>query len=117
VNENASLIDDSRTRCLCDVGRDDYIAATAIAADGTEHLVLAELDSLGDETVRYDPGCGDVAHEQLGALPPRWAARTTLAPLRCGRRTQAGHPCRILVTRPGDTCTWHRTPTTERNHR
>jgi hypothetical protein len=55
TNDNASLIDDSRTRCLCDVGRDDYLAATAIASvqhfpptpdsDGTVPLLVYAGDS------------------------------------------------------------------------
>jgi hypothetical protein len=111
TNDDASLIDDSRTRCLCDVGGDDYLAATAVAADGSEHLLLARCDALGDENVRYDPNCSDVAHEQLGALPIEYVRRITISRRthRCGRRTQAGKPCRILVTRSGDACTWHRT--------
>jgi hypothetical protein len=95
VTENASLIDDSRTRCLCDVGRDDYIAATAVAADGREHLVLAQTEAIGDPDVTYDPTCADVAHEQLGALPIEVVRRITITVRthRCGRRTgQAGHP-------------------------
>jgi hypothetical protein len=118
VNDNANLIDDSRTRCLCDVGRDDYIAATAVAADGSEHLVLARCDALGDDSVRYDPTCTAVRHEQTGPLPPGVQYRVSQVMgscgsedrdgWRCGRRTQAGAPCRIRVHRPGDACTWHR---------
>lgn len=109
MNDNASLIDDSRTRCLCDVGRDDYLAATAVAADGSEHLVLARCDAVGDENVTYDATCADVTHEKLGALSPRWAARVHLAPLRCGRLTKAGGRCRVYVAHPGQPCAWHRT--------
>jgi hypothetical protein len=79
VNENASIIDDSRTRCLCDVGDVDYLAATAIAADGTEHFVLARCDALGDENVCYDPTCSAVRHEQLGALPIEYVKRITIS--------------------------------------
>jgi hypothetical protein len=111
TNADASLIDDARTRCLCDVGRDDYIAATAVAADGSEHLVLARCDALGDENVRYDPTCAHVSHEQLGPLSLEFVRRITAARRahRCGRRTKSGAPCQSPVARAGDTCAWHRT--------
>jgi hypothetical protein len=118
VNDNTNLIDDSRTRCLCDVGRDDYLAATAVAADGSEHLLLARCDALGDENVRYDPTCSAVRHEQTGPLPPGVQYRVWQVVgnrvhdgdgWRCGRPTQAGTSCRIRVHQPGDACTWHRT--------
>jgi hypothetical protein len=67
--DDADLIDDARTRCLCDVGRPDYLAATAIAADGSSHLLLAQVDAIGAESVTYDASCSTVAHEQLGPLP------------------------------------------------
>jgi hypothetical protein len=79
VNENANFIDDARTACLCDVGRPDYIAATAVGADGTEQLVLAELAALGDDNVRYDANCAAVEHEHLGALPLEFVRRITIA--------------------------------------
>jgi hypothetical protein len=110
-DDRTSLLDDDHTRCLCDVGGDGYIAATAVAADGSTHLLLARVDAIGNSDVTYDPGCTDVAYEQLGALPPRWAARVALAPLRCGRRTKSGTPCRITVTEPNAACSWHRTST------
>jgi putative component of membrane protein insertase Oxa1/YidC/SpoIIIJ protein YidD len=111
TNDNANLIDDSRTRCLCDVGRDDYIAATAVAADGSEHLVLARCDALGDNNVRYDPTCSEVVHEQLGELPIEIVRKITISRRthRCGRRTKSGTPCRTPVGRDGDACVWHRT--------
>jgi hypothetical protein len=113
VNENASIIDDSRTVCLCDVGRPGYLAATAVAADGTEHLILAECDALGDESVRYYPACAAVAHEQLGALPIEYVRRLTIASRRtrghrCGRRTRSGTVCKMRVPRAGQACEWHR---------
>lgn len=54
-DDNTDIIDNHHTACLCDVGQPDYIAATAVSADGQAHLVLARVDSLGDEQVRYDP--------------------------------------------------------------
>ena len=115
--DNASIIVDARTICLCDVGRPDCLAATAIAADGTEHLVLARVDAIGSH-VGYDPTCSAVDHEQLGALPLEYVRRITVSSRthRCGRRTKSGAPCRTPVARPGDTCAWHRTPTNEENH-
>jgi hypothetical protein len=118
TNDSATnWIDPDRTMCLCDAGNPDYLAATAVAADGTEHLLLAQCDGIGDESVRYDFTCADVAHEQLGVLSPRWAARVALAPLRCGRRTKAGTACRTQVARAGGACAWHRQPTREKNKR
>jgi hypothetical protein len=111
VNENTSLIDDARTICLCDVGQPGYIAATAITAEGREHLVLAELDAIGDEHVLYDPTCTDVTHEQLGALPLEFVRRITVSQRvhRCGRPTKTtGRPCRVEVARPGEACGLHR---------
>jgi hypothetical protein len=83
--DDAELVDPHRTRCLCDVGAPDYLAATTVSADGTVHLLLARADAIGDESVTYSPTCSSVAHEQLGPLPPRWHSRAALAPLRCGR--------------------------------
>jgi hypothetical protein len=118
-NDNANIIDDSRTRCLCDVGLDDYIAATAVAADGSAHLVLARCDALGDENALYDPTCSAVRHEQTGPLPPGVQYRVSQVVglrgsedrdgLRCGRPTKSGTRCRIPVHQPGDACVWHRT--------
>lgn len=103
-----NLIDPQRTVWLGDVGQTGYFAATAVAADGSEHLVLAQRDAIGNTSARYDSGCVDVAHEQLGALPELWRYRTALAPLRCGRRTKAGRLCRRGVTAPGAACHSHR---------
>jgi hypothetical protein len=113
MNVNAHIVDGSRTRCLCDVGSPGYLAVTAVAADGTEHLVLAESDSLGEGGARYDAACSDVAHEQAGPLPLEYVRRVTIAARinRCGRLTQAGRPCRIRVAVVGAACEWHRSRT------
>jgi hypothetical protein len=108
-----NIVDCDRSACLCAEGAPGYVAATAVGADGSEHLLLALVDALGDETVRYDPTCADVApHEQLGALPGRYQLGLRCVPLRCGRRTAAGRPCRAPVTQPGGTCGWHRSEAT-----
>lgn len=104
----ANLIDPERTVFLCGAGQPGYLAATVVAPDGTEHLVLAQYDAIGDHGARYDSSCVDIVHEQLGALPDVWRCRTELAPLRCGHRTQAGRPCRREVTQPDAACHWHR---------
>jgi hypothetical protein len=104
----ASIVDPARTAHLCDVGQPDYLAATMVAPDGSEHLVLAQVDAIGDHRARYDSGCTDIEHEQLGALPDLWRYRTALAPLRCGRRTKAGQRCRRGVNEPGAACHSHR---------
>jgi hypothetical protein len=111
----AHLIDCARTTCLCDVGQPDYIAATAISADGAEHLVLAERDAINAEDARYDSTCSAVAHEQTGPLPLEFVRRLTAVARRlhrCGRRTASGGRCRIIVSRPGDACGWHRAEAT-----
>jgi hypothetical protein len=105
TDDNAMHSDPDRSVYLCDVGQPDYWAAVGIAADGTEILYLHQR---GTTSGRPDPRCRDVAHEQLGPLPPRWAARTALCAFRCGRTTMAGQPCRMYVSRPGDACGWHR---------
>lgn len=112
TDDGANWIDPDRTACLCTAGNPDYLAAVAVAADGTEHLVLAEVDRLGDDTARVDPSCPTVAHEQTGPLPLEYVRRITIAQRvhRCGRPTKTtGRPCRIEVPHPGDTCGLHRT--------
>jgi hypothetical protein len=71
---------------------------------GTEYLLLAKHDAIEDETATYDRSCLNVTHEQPGPLSPHLAARIALAPYRCRRTTPTGHPCRVYVPRPGDTC-------------
>jgi hypothetical protein len=114
---DAHLIDERRSACLCDIGGGGYLAAVAVAADGSEHLVVAEFESMGDETVRYDGSCAAVVHEQLGVLPLETALRLTINQratrcgpdtIRCGRRTKLGRPCRARVLFEGDACAWHR---------
>lgn len=107
THRDPNLIDLYRTACLCDVGQPEYLAATAVGVDGSEHLLLARRNAIGDPTVRYDRHCADVAHEQTGPLPATWRHRTALAPLRCGRSTKTGRPCRSLVAHPGGACGWH----------
>lgn len=107
-SDAAYIVDPDRTVCLCRDGLVGYSVAVAIDVDGAEHLVLIEDVSIGNERVRYDAACTTVIHEQHGPLPPRWQARVRYAPLRCGRPTRAGRPCRVEVTRPGGACGWHR---------
>jgi hypothetical protein len=110
-DDRTSLLDDDHTRCLCDVGGDGYIAATAVADDGSTHLLLARVDAIGNSDVTYDPTCQDISHEQLGQLPEHVTRRMRAAPIhRCGRVTKTtGRPCRIEVARPGEPCGLHRT--------
>lgn len=112
MTDNGSIIDPDRWCCLCDVGNPDYAAAVAIAADGTQHFVLAHRDSIGDPDVVYASSCPAAPHEQRGDLPLEYVRRITIASRRthrCGRRTQAGRPCRIRVPAEGQACEWHRT--------
>lgn len=108
MNDLSNWMDPVRSCCLCDVGADGFIAATAVGADGTEHLVLAARDSLGDETVVYNPDCPDVAHEGLGRLPRHIRERICGEDyLRCGRPRWDGQPCRQRVKEPGQSCSVH----------
>jgi hypothetical protein len=110
TDTNGLLVDPRRAACLCDVGGPGLIATVVIDADGTEHLVLAEADRIGDENTRVDVGCRDAVHEQLGPLPPGVLRRiaTVRRTHRCGRPTATGGRCRIPVRRPGQPCGWHR---------
>lgn len=115
--DNPLLVDDARSCCLCDVGGPGLIATVALDSDGTEHLVLADRDRIGDDTARVDTSCQTVEHEQVGQLPIDFVRRITVSrrtfrcspdTLRCGRRTKSGRPCRIPVMFDGDACAWHR---------
>jgi hypothetical protein len=111
--DKANLLDDLRTACLCDARAPGLLAATAIAADGSEHYLLALRVAIGDESARYDPTTPQAPHEQLGELPSEFVRRLTVAARthRCGRRTCKGRPCRIRVDRPGQACEFHRLAT------
>jgi hypothetical protein len=99
-NSNGHLIDFDRTACLCDVGL-PYLAVTAVGVDGSTHLLLAQRDAIGNCTAGYDARCAHVTHEQLGALPDRFAVGIETTMYRCGRSTRAGSPCRMRVAHPG----------------
>jgi hypothetical protein len=103
------LIDPARTACLCDVGDHDYAATVAVDHDGNETYWLIHKELLGEDGV--DHGNEQPPHEQLGPLPLDYVRRITISRrryTRCGRRTQAGTPCKIRVDRPGQACGWHR---------
>lgn len=104
-----AVIDPERSACLCDVGGTDIRASVCVGFDGHADFVLINAELLGDERHTYDPTTPQAPHEQVGSLPARWRDRVQLAPLRCGRRTQAGTACRIIVSQPGRTCAHHRT--------
>ena len=72
------LIDGHRTCFLADVGLPGYVAAVTVSADGSEHLVLARLEQLRDDT-RYDSRCPDVLHDQTGPLPLEVVKRIAIA--------------------------------------
>jgi hypothetical protein len=109
TDDKANLLDDLRTACLCDVGGPGLLAATAIGADGSEHYLLALVDAIGDENVRYDPTTPQAPHERLGALPLEYLRRLTIAARthRCDRPTCKGRPCRLRVDRAGAACEFH----------
>lgn len=66
------LIDNVRSVYLDDAGAPGYQAASMVAPNGQEYLIIASVKGIGTE--RCWLGC-DVAHEQLGPLPPDIAAR------------------------------------------
>lgn len=101
-------IDWDRTVCLCDSGRPDYLAATIVAVDGSADLVLVYRRGIGDPAFTVDRTCRDASHEQLGPLPPQWAARARFDPLPLCEPTLAGRPCRSHVSVPGEACVSHR---------
>lgn len=110
MSADTDYLDSDRTVGLCDVGNPDYLAAVVIGADGAQHLILAQRSTIGDESVRYDPTCATIAHEQPGPLPLEVVRRLAISGRthRCGRATRSGAPCRVPVTRRGDACGWHR---------
>jgi hypothetical protein len=107
MTEN-NLLDETRSACLCDQGLPEYLAAVAVSPDGTEHLVLVERDSLGDDDVVYDSNCRNARHEGLGKLPREFRDAVWGDVLRCGRPTATGKPCRARVAEPGGVCGMHR---------
>lgn len=109
MTDHPNLIDPDRTVCLCGDGLPGYAAATAIAPDGTEHLLLVESASIGDERVRYDHTTAHARHEQPGPLPDGVQHRVwQVSAHRCGRPTKSGAPCRTPVARVGYACSRHR---------
>jgi hypothetical protein len=113
-----NFVDQARSADLSDVGLAGYLLATIVAEDGSEHAILAEHQSIGDETVLYDPQCAEATHEQRGALPVEFVRRIAISrrTQRCGRPTKAGPPCRCSVTHPGDACA-HHSEQTSASHR
>jgi len=111
TDDDVLLIDPHRQRCLCDVGAPGFRVAVAVDADGEQHLLLADVDRIGDETALVNTSCPSASHDQLGPLPLEFTRRLTvsLRTHRCGRMTKSGAPCRIAVHRPGDACARHRT--------
>jgi hypothetical protein len=79
-DDRTVIIDNDRSTCLCDTGC-NYIAATVIAADGTEYLMLLRSSDIGRSAV-YDADCVTVGHEQVGQLPLEFVKRIAIS----GRR-------------------------------
>ena len=104
-DDGTSYMDRRRTVRLWDVGGDGYQATVAVAPDGTETLLLANLDDTNDLGVTFDPRSRHARHEQLGRLPRN--IRERIWDLRCGRPRPNGQPCRTRVTEPGSPCHLH----------
>jgi hypothetical protein len=78
MSDDTHLVDPRRSADLDDVGQRAYYAATAVEADGAEHLVLVQRAGAGDPTIRYCSQCPDVEHEQTGPLPIEIVRRITI---------------------------------------
>lgn len=76
---HGDIVDRARSACLCDVDGPGLMAATAVGADGSTHLIVVQLDRLGDDTALYDPACVSAEHEQLGELPLEFVKRITIS--------------------------------------
>lgn len=102
-----TLVDWSRSACLCDVGSVGHSVAVAVASDGSDTLWIIDEAELHAEHPRH--GDARHPHEQLGPLPQRWRERVAwAAPFRCGRPTKSGRPCRLPVDQAGVACSFHR---------
>lgn len=73
------LIDSARSGNLDDAGLPGYRAAMVVSPDGTEYMLLARRDQVGDENARYDAACRAVEHEQLGPLPIEHCRRIAIS--------------------------------------
>jgi hypothetical protein len=105
---DSDLLDEDRSVSLEDVGAPDWIAATVVAPDEAEHLILAFGPDIGVGGALYDPLAREAPHEQVGRLGGGWRERIWGDLARCGRPTAAGQPCRRMVGAPGESCTQHR---------
>lgn len=78
IGDDWEILDHTRSADLSDVGAPDYLATTVVSAEGSEYLVLAERNSLGNPTVRFDADCSAVDHEQTGPLPLEYCRRLAI---------------------------------------
>lgn len=108
--ETTALVDHIHTARLDDIGQPDYYATVVVRSDGEQFLILAHRASVDDSKTRVDLSTPHAVHEQLGPLPARWVSRIQLAPLRCGRPTARGAPCRVVVRTPCAPCARHHRP-------
>jgi hypothetical protein len=69
------IVDRAHTANLADVGAAGYDAAVIVDHNGDCHLALVLRSAVGNLSTVYDQGCSDVAHDQLGPLPPYYAER------------------------------------------
>lgn len=107
--DGITLVDRSRSACLCDVGLPGFSVAWGVAPNGDDVAWLVdEAEFLKGADAQQ--GNANQVHEQVGPLPAIWRHRIALAPHRCGRARTDGRPCRQLVGAPGRTCAWHSEP-------
>ncbi|MBM7278291.1 hypothetical protein JTZ10_11005 [Gordonia rubripertincta] len=93
--EDYTILDGARTVTVSD----QWELHTLVGPQGRETLWLFDTTHDDDKC----PGRAAPPHEQLGKLPPEFAARARRT--RCGRMTRSGKPCRN-----GPWCKVHRLP-------
>ena len=101
-----TIVDESRSACLCDVGAPGYYVAICVNSKGEEWPWLVCSAELLAAEQRL--GKSYQLHELHGPLPDEYTDRLRRIRFTCGRTTQAGRPCRARVGTPGDACGWHR---------
>lgn len=92
-----------------------YAASVCVTPTGGTVLWLLGNGGQLDDSDDYGCTCIDCApHEHPDRPLPTRMLNILDRPThpRCGRRRSDGHPCRALVTHPGNACHWHRTETT-----
>lgn len=107
-DDSVVIIDGRTWVCLCDVGAPGFSLAETVDSYGRRKLWFVDDNRLGADDTDHG-ALTTPQHEGLGPLSQPWAKRVAAAPLRCGRPTAKGRPCRMNVERPGAACALHET--------